>query len=118
MTQHKHCELIKAWADGAKIQREYYGAWITEDMPVWSESDEFRIKPEPKWYEQIPEHGVLCWCSDLSEERTIKGNNGKLLDRIRKFYSNSPYPFEGSYDNWEYATPLTNDEIRKFLREE
>ena len=53
MKPHKHAELIKAWADGATIQ--WVGAvkhggekvWMDIENPDW-ESEEYRIKPEPK----------------------------------------------------------------------
>lgn len=49
---HKHADLIKAWADGAKI--EYYSecenAWCTagHNGPVWRLNTQYRIKPELK----------------------------------------------------------------------
>lgn len=51
---HKHAELIKAWADGATIERmwtDWYGkgtTWLIDNEPDWSEDEEYRIKPEPK----------------------------------------------------------------------
>lgn len=60
MKPHKHAELIKAWADGATIQRRIIRngenidepiisySWLTENMPMWSIHEEYRIKPEPK----------------------------------------------------------------------
>ena len=60
MKPHKHAELIKAWADGAVIQRKIIRtgenidepiisySWLTENMPMWSIHEEYRIKPEPK----------------------------------------------------------------------
>ena len=60
MKPHKHAELIKAWADGAVIQRRIIRSgesvdepiisysWLTENMPMWSIHEEYRIKPEPK----------------------------------------------------------------------
>lgn len=53
MKPHKHAEVIKAWADGAKIQyrNEISNPYWT-DMPIcspnWHENVEYRIKPEPK----------------------------------------------------------------------
>jgi hypothetical protein len=47
--KHKHAELIKAWADGAKI--EFYNVfqeWVDADNPEWKEGCIYRIKPEPK----------------------------------------------------------------------
>ena len=47
--KHKHSELIKKWADGAKIQwKSHYDDWIDIDCPDWSEDNEYRIKPEEK----------------------------------------------------------------------
>lgn len=47
MAQHKHCELIKAWADGAKIQYKHLNGTWDDCNPSWSESVEYRIKPKP-----------------------------------------------------------------------
>ena len=49
--KHKHAELIKAWADGAKLE------WKFEEKGTWMDFREahgfyneavYRIKPEPK----------------------------------------------------------------------
>lgn len=49
MKPHKHAEIIKAWADGAKIEQKFYGDyWDYCDNPTWSSSIEYRIKPETK----------------------------------------------------------------------
>lgn len=50
-TPHKHAELIKAWADGAKIEMKVVsGKWVgyeDRECPTWNELYEYRIKPEP-----------------------------------------------------------------------
>ena len=43
--RHKHCELIKAWAEGSEIQAQANGQWIDERNPLWFEKMEYRIKP-------------------------------------------------------------------------
>ena len=48
MKPHKHAELIKAWADGAKIERLDNYTWIDDVEPIWYLNWEYRIKPEPK----------------------------------------------------------------------
>lgn len=52
MTQHKWHKEIKAWADGAEIERRRYGDkdWENCENPNWLSlySHEFRIKPQPK----------------------------------------------------------------------
>lgn len=47
---HKHCELIKAWADGATIEFFHPETlkWVVDHMPTWSLIVIYRIKPEPK----------------------------------------------------------------------
>jgi hypothetical protein len=48
---HVHAELIKAWADGAKIQYQCSGGdWrdVVRNSPTWNISETYRIKPEPK----------------------------------------------------------------------
>lgn len=44
----KHAELIKAWADGAKIQVKYETApdWIDIENPRWTDNLEYRVKPK------------------------------------------------------------------------
>lgn len=55
-TPHKHANIIKAWADGHKIQvlsedygpnRERGNSWKDADRPAFREEAEYRIKPEP-----------------------------------------------------------------------
>jgi hypothetical protein len=55
MAQHKWHKEIKAWADGAEIEANYYeknrgySGWQTDDNPDWHDPDnEYRIKPQPK----------------------------------------------------------------------
>lgn len=44
---HVHAALIKAWADGAKIQVYWRGEWVDITDPVWPHDSKYRIKPEP-----------------------------------------------------------------------
>lgn len=52
MKPHKHAALIKAWADGAKIQFRAIpnsGPWLDgNENLIWDNWAEYRIKPEPK----------------------------------------------------------------------
>lgn len=56
MNQHKWHKEIKAWADGAEIERRYlrtdneWSIWVETDNPSWNETgeDEYRVKPQPK----------------------------------------------------------------------
>jgi hypothetical protein len=52
-----HCEAIKAWADGARIQWREGGAWYDcIHVPEWSINREYRVKPEP--VKQYPVTGM------------------------------------------------------------
>ena len=48
--KHKHCDLIKAWADGAEIQQKHPvdpTKWEEiSKYPSWSDGMEYRIKPK------------------------------------------------------------------------
>lgn len=44
---HKHAALIKAWADGARIQYKGTGSWQEVRTPYWADNVEYRVKPEP-----------------------------------------------------------------------
>ena len=49
-TPHKHAELIKAWADGAEIEKQTNtGEWFIDFEPDWYEYSYYRIfqKPQP-----------------------------------------------------------------------
>jgi hypothetical protein len=46
--KQKHAALIKAWADGAKIQtKNDAGEWIDINFPDWLDG-EYRLKPKEK----------------------------------------------------------------------
>lgn len=47
--KQKHCECIVAWAEGKTIQFESVGGnWKDVPHPVWDNTVNYRIKPEPK----------------------------------------------------------------------
>ena len=89
MKPHKHAELIKAWADGAEIQRKVHGEW--EDcQPKWDEYADYRIKPEPKpdvvkyVKTEAIKDGICRWDSTDLVYANLKliwdGETGKLKD--------------------------------------
>lgn len=114
-------EVFQALADGKNI--EFKGlAWGTgydfitlfADGGDYSRLNEFeayvwRIKPEPpKWYENIPEHGRLCWVYDSKKIKCIARICQYIPEKELSFIDDLPSP-------WKYATPLTDDEIKQFL---
>lgn len=64
------------------------------------------IKKE-KWYENIPDGGVLCWCGDGESD---KESVGQVTE---KGGANGYYT--ASHKHWIYATPLTKQEIQVFM---
>jgi len=93
---HKNAALIKAWADGAKIQ--WYDSSPREhrwkDCPEyfdWGATCEFRIKPEPKpdyvYFatfdtaegQKVLDSSITSWKSAMDSLRlTFDGETGKL----------------------------------------
>ena len=51
MTEHKHAALIKAWADGAKIQKfsKRSQKWEDTENPAWYEDTEYRLRIKPDY---------------------------------------------------------------------
>ena len=117
MRRHKWYEEIIAFAEGEVIQSklmwEEEDRWFDEDDPDFCDKDVvFRIKPkESEWWENIPEHGVLCWVSDLYDypKMYISLVLEYRKDEMKKFWL-------GERGAFRYATPLTNEEIERFKR--
>ena len=69
-----------------------------------------QTKPKPKWYDNIPEQGILCWVNDGEGEEpslvTITAYNPELT-----------YKFEGLGAEWYQATPATLEEIANYIYE-
>jgi hypothetical protein len=116
-------EVFQALADGkdievarakeripySSIDTGYYSAM----HPKHFSNYEWRIKPEPpKWYENIPEHGVLCWVGD--NKPFVEST--KIVNIIKMREVNQFISIRGA--RWNYALPLTNEEIKQFLQGE
>lgn len=96
---HKHCELIKAWADGLEIEflSKVDGKWWSVDecdFNTWDEAYEYRVKPEAKpdvvWfaegyldefkYQKVPHLTAISQINDSLHnlKLTFDGETGKL----------------------------------------
>lgn len=89
---HVHCDLIKAWADGAEIQVYSYSTWedVPNNKPNWSIDSQYRIKPEVTdaerygvevgdvWY--IPYFKRLLAVWDIGTNNLYSG--GKLIKTL------------------------------------
>ncbi|MCK5236059.1 MAG: hypothetical protein KAR06_03655 [Deltaproteobacteria bacterium] len=67
---------------------------------------EWQIYKEPKWYENIPDGGVLCNCY-------TKSLNFPLVRKVVSFSKEVGYRTTGS--DYELAHPLTKQEIQIYL---
>ena len=107
---HKHAELIKAWADGATIEalNEPTNAWYLAE-PLWHLDVQYRIKPEPKWYDNIPEQGVLCFVAQKQHEL----EQSQLVRIIFEFFDGRFKQRNGFV--WKYARPVTLEEIQHLI---
>jgi hypothetical protein len=87
-------------------------------------------QPEPKWYDNIPEQGVLCWCEGEHKGERFKDDIPckRILARIDSYSPKPTAPRKDSFiANWgflnrehwtwyENVQPLTNEEIEEFKR--
>ena len=46
--KHKHCEVIKAWADGARIEYKPSNMWVEAQFPQFNPIFEYRVMKEHK----------------------------------------------------------------------
>lgn len=108
---HKWYKVAKAWLEGAEIECRCRtgGDWYVNKSPSWAEDWEYRVKPEPQWYDDIPKHGMLCWVSD-----TIVSPSSDYALRIISRRENNFFA-DKDFVEWKFATPLTEAEIRQFL---
>jgi hypothetical protein len=82
IVKHKHCELIKLWADGAGIQWRRQGCNDWEDIidPSWVDTIEYRVKPETVRYRVAicrygPEHYPALIRSERDADYMEKHNS-------------------------------------------
>jgi hypothetical protein len=108
MRRHKYADAIHAWAEGAELQfyNKTFKEWQTIEQPNFLNGIAYRIKPkQSEWWENIPEHGVLCWW------------NGMIITVIRRC---NHYLRQGTNGTVEWVdgevVPLTNEEIERFKR--
>jgi len=68
---------------------------------IFADPEKWKVFKVDKWYENIPDGGVLCWVNNGHVETIIKYKN---------------FGFINDYENFrEDATPLTKQEIQVFM---
>jgi hypothetical protein len=90
MKPHKHCELIKQWADGHTIEHlSLDGTWTICDGPLWNEFTEYRIHD--------PYRELKAAAADPTKQIRINGG----VDWI-----------DAGEFNWTWTSSPSNYEIR------
>jgi hypothetical protein len=67
---HKHCELIKAWADGAEIEILSDDEWCFIKHPSWYKNTEYRIKPAESKLDTLREawmDAFQVYCAEINK---------------------------------------------------
>ena len=96
--KHKHSELIKKWADGAKIQIKFENDDWEDVNPTWNEQFEYRIKPEEK--------------NDFAVSANVifkLGLNGDYLEFSKTGKHNIEFVFDGTTQKLKATRPFKND---------
>lgn len=110
--------LVASNGDKCKIVEGNLFATETDLFVDWSfmQPANWQIYEEPKWYENIPESGVLCWVSN--SDKGIHSTNKTIVAIINDYQINSPYKYNFisviSTRHLE-AEPLTKQEIQIFM---
>ncbi|MDA3807607.1 MAG: hypothetical protein PF440_06820 [Thiomicrorhabdus sp.] len=78
---------------------------------VWDEFANVTEIFEPRWYDNIPPQGILCWVSDnASTERR------HVAVVVKRHTASSAYRFERTGGVFSiYATPLTQDDYSNIV---
>jgi hypothetical protein len=84
--KHVHCDIIKAWADGAKIQALHIsGVWGDRSYPMWETDTKYRVKPpepviEYRYVTALNTESFTRWNTERLGSSNIKATftDGKL----------------------------------------
>lgn len=72
-----HADLIIAWANGAKIEREDFpDDWVETENPLWDAKKNYRIKPERKpdvtQYLKVSRNEATIWSDNQEDFHNLK----------------------------------------------
>ena len=70
---------------------------------------DWKVEEEVKWYEDIPEKGVLCWVGCRADNR---------VTLIKRFVESDGYQFKSETGNYYNAIPLTREEVLSLCLDE
>ena len=95
---------------GFTVQLGFNGTLLDDEDDkinlTFSDPSRWKIYKKPKWYENIPDGGVLCWCWDSKESCKV----------VAPVLRQDEYGFKiDSDDHFQFSSPLTKQEIQVFL---
>lgn len=101
---HRHAELIKAYADGARIQMRgnFDGEWIDLANPDWT-APVYRIAPEPEFPKSTLDYGDLCMI--VNQAAKLPGNEG-VQTKVARLAA-----------DYAIAVFIQSGEMRKYMEE-
>jgi hypothetical protein len=127
MSKQQFTKVSEIWAallDGKKIAcSRYEGYFLLKAGDIrnsicdlesgficdtFSRAHEWSVYEEPKWYDDIPEQGVLCWAGN-SESMLNAHGLASIIRRKEGIW----YCSAGDY--WQHAVPLTPEEAEKLI---
>jgi hypothetical protein len=76
---HKHAEVIKAWADGARIERFVGGKtqWIPCPHPTWKPYDLYRVEP-PREFPKTSLSGLQLYQVYIGALRVFRASHSPI----------------------------------------
>ena len=71
---------------------------------------------KPKWYDNIPEQGILCWVWDTLDDIKDVG----IIHSIEKDQEGKPTQYLDNHSRcpWDNAIPVTEEEVKKYVYKE
>ena len=102
----QYSKFRKAQRDGKNLQHLTESVWMTVYvMKFEGNPNNYRIEPE-KWYNNIPEKGILCKCYGNASPIESAREGGYHYDVIVDISPNGGV-FYGSLADWNVAIPIT-----------
>lgn len=78
---------------------------------VWDVCSKWSEVDETQWYDDIPNHGILCWVSD--DEHDLKAHIGI----VKRYIPQDTYGFYTTYTHFIHAQPVTKEEMKVLINE-
>ena len=108
-TRHGNTYVFK---NGFKTMLKGGGGYLAMDAYDWNRHNKVTEIVAPKWYENIPEQGVLCWVHNSNPKRKVRIDLIVYFDTTKQEGTGR---FQSAFSDWEYAIPLTKEEVLEYI---